>query len=146
MPTSILMYIIQNENEIPAQIIPNTAYYIPSKKEVRIFDNMRTGSVFKLDEPAPGRYLVSFNGVGSSTQATSPFTVALYQNEVELPETITTAYSTAANDVGTLTFSTIVNVLPSCAAINNRVNLQVVATSANSGTMANANLVIYRLR
>lgn len=53
MPTSILMYIIQNENEIPAQIIPNTAYYIPSKKEVRIFDNMRTGSVFKLDEPAP---------------------------------------------------------------------------------------------
>ena len=55
MPTSILMYIIQNENEIPAQIIPNTAYYIPSKKEVRIFDNMRTGSVFKLDEPAPAK-------------------------------------------------------------------------------------------
>ena len=53
MPTSILMYIVQSENEIPAQIIPNTAYYIPSKKEVRIFDNMRTGSVFKLDEPAP---------------------------------------------------------------------------------------------
>jgi len=53
MPTSILMYIIQSENEIPAQIIPNTAYYIPSKKEVRIFDNMRTGSVFKLDEPMP---------------------------------------------------------------------------------------------
>lgn len=55
MPTSILMYIIQNENEIPAQIIPNTAYYILSKKEVRIFDNMRTGSVFKLDEPVPAK-------------------------------------------------------------------------------------------
>lgn len=57
MPTSILMYIIQNENEIPTQIIPNTAYYIPSKKEVRIFDNMRTGSIFKLDEPAPANGL-----------------------------------------------------------------------------------------
>lgn len=146
MPTSILMYIIQNENEIPAQIIPNTAYYIPSKKEVRIFDNMRTGSVFKLDEPAPARYLVSFNGVGSSTQATSPFTVALYQNEVALPETTTTVYSTAANDVGALTFSTIVNVLPSCVSVNNQANLQVVATSANSGTMTNANLIIYRLK
>lgn len=146
MPTSILMYIIQNENEIPAQIIPNTAYYIPSKKEVRIFDNMRTGSVFKLDERAPGRYLVSFNGVGSSTQATSPFTVALYQNEVALPETTTTVYSTAANDVGALTFSTIVNVLPSCVSVNNQANLQVVATSANSGTMASANLIIYRLK
>lgn len=52
MPTSILMYIVQSENEIPAQIIPNTAYYIPSKKEVRIYDSMRTGSIFKLDEPA----------------------------------------------------------------------------------------------
>lgn len=51
--------------------------------------------------------------VGGSTQATSPFTVALYQNEVALPETTTTVYSTAAN---------------------NRVNLQVVATSVNSGT------------
>lgn len=75
MPTSILMYIIQNENEIPTQIIPNTAYYIPSKKEVRIFDNMRTGSIFKLDEPVPAnglegrveidkvfKYLTSFGG------------------------------------------------------------------------------------
>lgn len=51
MPTSILMYIIQNENEIPPQIVPNTAYYILSKKEVRIFDNMRVSSVFKMDEP-----------------------------------------------------------------------------------------------
>jgi hypothetical protein len=103
-----------------------------------------SGTTFSIR--APGRYLVSFNGVGSSTQATSPFTVALYQNEVALPETTTTVYSTAANDVGALTFSTIVNVLPSCVSVNNQANLQVVATSANSGTMTNANLVIYRLK
>lgn len=54
MPTSILMYIIQNENEIPSQIVPNTAYYILSKKEVRIFDNMRVSSVFKMEEPLAG--------------------------------------------------------------------------------------------
>lgn len=103
-----------------------------------------SGTTFSIS--APGRYLVSFNGVGSSTQATSPFTVALYQNEVLLPETTTSVYSTASGDVGTLAFTTIVNVMPSCAAINNRTSLQVVATSANNGTMVNANLVIYRLK
>lgn len=136
------MYQIYNKTSTEyaqnAPIVFNTTKY----DDCRV--NNQSGTTFSIR--APGRYLVSFNGVGSSTQATSPFTVALYQNEVELPETITTVYSTAANDVGTLTFSTIVNVLPSCAAINNRVNLQVVTTSANSGTMANANLVIYRLR
>ena len=86
-----------------------------------------SGTTFSIS--APGRYLVSFNGVGSSTQATSPFTVALYQNETLLPETTTSVYSSAANDIGTLAFTTIVN-----------------ATSTNSGTMTNANLVIYRLR
>ena len=103
-----------------------------------------SGTTFSIS--APGRYLVSFNGVGSSTQATSPFTVALYQNEALLPETTTSVYSTAANDVGTLAFTTIVNVMPSCAAANNKISLQVVATSTNSGTMTDANLVIYRLR
>ena len=103
-----------------------------------------SGTTFSIS--APGRYLISFNGVGSSTQATSPFTVALYQNETLLPETTTSVYSTAANDIGTLAFTTIVNVMPSCVAANNKINLQVIATSTNSGTMTNANLVIYRLR
>ena len=37
--------------EIPQQPVPNTAYYIVGKKEVRIFDNMRVSSTFKMDEP-----------------------------------------------------------------------------------------------
>lgn len=51
MPTSMLMYVIQTENEIPLQPLPNTAYYIPSLKQVRVFNNMGTGSTFKLEEP-----------------------------------------------------------------------------------------------
>lgn len=50
MPTSMLMYVVQNENEIPLQPLPNTAYYIPSLKQVRMFDGTRTGSTFKLEE------------------------------------------------------------------------------------------------
>ena len=36
---TVLMYVIKSENEIPMQVLPNTAYYIIGK-EVRIVDNM----------------------------------------------------------------------------------------------------------
>lgn len=103
-----------------------------------------SGTTFRI--AAPGRYLVSFNGVGGSTAATTPFTVQLYKDGVAQPETVSTVTSVAANDVGTLAFTTIVNILPSCNCINNAVNLQVVATNATSGTVSEANLVIYRIR
>lgn len=47
MTNSILLYLIQNEKEIPTQLVPNTAYYIIGK-EVRIIDNMGQMSVFKM--------------------------------------------------------------------------------------------------
>lgn len=45
MVNSILLYIVQNENEIPQQLIPNTAYYIAGR-EVRIVDNIGQVSTF----------------------------------------------------------------------------------------------------
>lgn len=102
------------------------------------------GTTFRIS--APGRYVISFNGVGGSTGATTPFTIQLFKDGVAQPETISTITSVAANDVGTLTFTTIVNVLPSCNCVNNSTNLQIIATNATSGTVSTANLVIYRLR
>lgn len=59
-------------------------------------------------------------------------------------QTLATTFNTDIGNVQqalcALTFSTIVNVLPSCVSVNNQANLQVVATSANSGTMTSANL------
>ena len=95
---------------------------------------------------APGRYLISFNGTASSTQATSPFEVKLYQNGSALEETASVVTSVAANDEGTLSFTTIVNVMPSCNCAQNSITLQVIATATNSGTVSNSNLVIYRLK
>lgn len=46
---SVLMYLIQNENEIPAQPMPNSAYYIIGK-EVRIFDSAGHLTVFVLKD------------------------------------------------------------------------------------------------
>lgn len=99
------------------------------------------GTTFTLVRP--GRYQISFNGVGSSATAGSAFGVVLQQNENALPETQSTITSVAANDANALSFNTVVRVLPSCAAISNTVNLQVVTTAA--GALANANLVITKL-
>ena len=58
----------------------------------------------------PGRYYVEFHGVGASNTAASPFTVALYLNNVAVPGVETTITSTAVGDEQTLSLGTIINV------------------------------------
>lgn len=94
----------------------------------------------------PGRYYVEFHGVGASNTAASPFTVALYQNNVAVPGVETTITSTAAGDEQTLSFGTIINVAPSCCYIDNEVNLRLVVTSEEPGTLSSGNIVIFRLK
>lgn len=101
------------------------------------------GTTFRIG--TAGRYLVSFNAIGGSTAATTPFTVQLYKDGVAQTDAIATFTSTAANDVGTLAFTTIVNILPSCNCIDNATNLQFIATNTTTGTVDNANVVIYRM-
>ena len=43
----MLMYLIPKEQDFPAQILPNTAYYILGK-EIRITDNLGQMVVFTL--------------------------------------------------------------------------------------------------
>lgn len=122
----------------------NAPLSFPTVKYTDCRINVSNGTTIRIG--TPGRYLVSFNGVGGSTGATTPFTVQLYKDGVAQPETVSTVTSVAANDVGTLAFTTIVNILPSCNCVNNAVNLQVIATNATSGFLNEANIVIYRIR
>lgn len=46
MGNSVLMYIVNTENEIPNPISNNTAYYILNQREVRIVDNL--GQIMKF--------------------------------------------------------------------------------------------------
>ena len=102
------------------------------------------GSTFTIN--TPGRYFVYFGGVGSSDTAASPFSVQLFINDVAVPAVRSEITSTAAEDTQTLSFSTIVNVLPSNCYVDNTINLQVRVTSEEPGTLENANLVIFRLK
>lgn len=102
------------------------------------------GSTFTIT--TPGRYYVTFCGIGASGAATSPFTVQLYSNDLPVPAVLSTITSATAGDEQTLSFATIIDVRPSCCAINNNTKLQVRATSEEAGTIANANLIIFKLR
>ena len=102
------------------------------------------GSTFTIN--TPGRYYVYFGGVGSSGTAASPFSVQLFNNGVAVPAVVSEITSTAADDPQTMSFSTIINVLPSNCYIDNTVNLQVRVTSTDAGALANANIIIFRLK
>jgi len=54
--------------------------------------------------------------------------------------------STAADDPQTMSFSTIINVLPSNCFIDNTARLQVQVDSTDAGTLTSANIVIFRLK
>ena len=102
------------------------------------------GSTFTIN--TPGRYYVFFGGVGSSGTAASPFAVQLFNNDTAIPAVVSEITSTAADDPQTMSFSTIINVLPSNCYIDNTVNLQVRVTSTDAGALANANIIIFRLK
>lgn len=95
---------------------------------------------------APGRYYVEFHAVASSDTAASPFTIALYRDDVAVPAVVSTITSTAAGDEQTMSLSTIINVLPSNCYINNETRLRLVVTSEAPGTITSGNVVIYRLK
>lgn len=93
---------------------------------------------------APGYYFVSFNGVASATAAaTDPVVVQLTKNNETVPGGTTSSLSAATDTPVSLSFTTIVKVLPSCCSVDNTTSLQLV----NSGIEAlysNAELVIRR--
>ena len=103
-----------------------------------------SSTTFSLNKP--GFYFVTFNGVGAATGATvGNIVVQLQQNGVNVPGALASAESTTAlTDVKNLSFSTIVQVKPSCCAVDNNVNLTFVNTEIPT-TFSNINVVITKL-
>lgn len=93
----------------------------------------------------PGCYYVDFHAVGVAVSATSQLTIQLYRNGVAVPGVVSTITTSASTSPDNLSMSTIINVLPSCAVINNNVSLQFVVTSTD-GVITAANVVVYRLK
>ena len=94
----------------------------------------------------PGRYYVYFGGVGASATAASPFATQLVINGTDVPAVRSEITSTAANDPQDMSFSTIINVMPSNCYVDNTVRIQVQVDSEDAGELTSANLVIFRLK
>lgn len=101
-------------------------------------------TTFSLNKP--GFYFVTFNGVGAATDTpVGNIIVQLQQNGVNVPGALTSAASTTAlTDVESLSFSTIIQVKPSCCAVDNNVNLTFVNTGIPT-TFSNINVAITKL-
>lgn len=94
--------------------------------------------VFTLRKP--GYYYVSFNTT-FTTDATGDATVQLQNGGIAVPGAIGTETVTTAGDTKTISFATIIKVLPSCCALDNTANLTFVATGIElTATIANVNI------
>ena len=100
-------------------------------------------TTFSLNKP--GFYYVTFNGTAAITDATAGnITVQLFNNGKAVPGAITSSTSSATTDIQSLSFSKLIQVHPSCCAINNTTNL----TFNNIGlaaTFTNVNVVITKV-
>lgn len=93
----------------------------------------------------PGYYMVHFNASAAAATA-GDVTVQLNGNGSAIPGAISTINSAAATDIGSLSFTTIVQVLPNCCAIQS--NSPLTLTVENIGveaTYSNAAITITRL-
>ncbi len=93
----------------------------------------------------PGFYFVTFDGTGAISGATAgDVTVALYNNGTAVAGATATTNSASTTDTRSLSFTTLIQVKPSCCAIDNIANL----TFNNTGlaaTFTNVNVVITKI-
>lgn len=89
----------------------------------------------------PGKYLVQFQGLLGSADTME--TVQMYNNGVAVTDATATTYASAVADPEASSFSTIVEVLPSCCSVDNTANLTFVAETAF--TLYKVNVVVTRL-
>ena len=82
-------------------------------------------TTFTLNKP--GYYYVTFNTT-FTTDATGDVTVELQNGGILVPGATGTETITTAGNSKSISFSTIIRVLPSCCAVNNTANLTFVAT------------------
>ena len=130
----------------PQQLFPQpqgSVYLINNSLEVA---NIPIGAgTPSIQLKRPGYYMVHFNASAAAT-ATGDVTVQLNGNGSAIPGAISTVNSTAATDIGNLSFTAIVRVLPNCCAVQS--NSPLTLTFVNTGVEAaysNAAVTITRL-
>lgn len=92
----------------------------------------------------PGYYYVGFNGTGAINGVAGAVSVELLSNGTNVEGTTASAYSGATTEPVSLSFSTIIKVLPSCNCVDNAASLTIRNTGVAS-TFNNANITITKI-
>ena len=119
---------ISSYNSTTQTVEVGTAYVFDTNRIVTgcTVGHVAGTSTFTLTKP--GYYYVTFNTT-FTTEATGEATVELQNGGVIVPGATGTETVTTAGDTKSISFSTIIKVLPSCAAIDNTATLTFVATT-----------------
>ena len=80
----------------------------------------------------PGFYLINFDAEGSTAGETGSFTVQMNRNGVAVPGATSTSGATSTTNIETIGFSKVIQVRPSCQAVDNTANITFVNTGASS--------------
>lgn len=91
-----------------------------------------------------GIYKVSFNGIFVSADAATPITVQMYNGTTAIAEAKAMANSASNTDYVNLSFTALVEVLPSCRAVNNMAVVSFV--NVNADVMLLSNVTILKVR
>lgn len=91
-----------------------------------------------------GTYKVDFNGIFVSSGEATPITVQMYNGTAPVVDAKATANSASNTDYVNLSFSTLVDVPPSCRAVN---NIGVISfVNVNADVMLLANVTVLKVR
>ena len=93
----------------------------------------------------PGLYLVTFDGiVANSTTTSGDVTIQMFKNSVAAPDAFSSSTSASSTDLVSLAFTKLVQVCPSCCAVDNTTALTFVNTGV-SAIVSHANVTITKL-
>ena len=93
----------------------------------------------------PGRYMLSFDGIGGSSTAATPFTIQMYINGEPKDCAITTNTVATANEAQPLSFNVLLSVNNCCYCVDNSQQIQFLQTNAAAGELSHANVTVIRL-
>lgn len=93
----------------------------------------------------PGLYLIMFDAVGAnSTLVSGDVTVQLYKNGIVVPDAFSSSTSASSTDNVSLSFAKLVQISPSCCAVDNSAQFTFVNTGVST-TFSHVNVVAYKL-
>lgn len=137
---------LQTYTSIPAGIslTANTPINFATNKVLKGCTVKHTEGSSSIYLQKSGIYEVKFNGIFVSADAATSVTVQMYNGTTAITEAKATVNSASNTDYVNLSFSSLVEVLPSCRVVNNVAVVSFV--NVNADVMLLSNVIVLKVR